>query len=275
MELLLAIREVARGAPLPPYELSAEATQRRAERLAADEVRQAKAKKKPVANPVDVKRSAPPSANSVAAKRLAVKRGGAGAVTTAPTSSSHDDDLFASPPPSSSSAIPSSADQFGVEDAGFDPFGDSSAAQHNDFSAADDWSDVHVTPTPTNSVVNSHKTVPPSSTVVRKPSFSTDDHDAFAPSVGSGGHATGADEFDPFADPAPSAAPAATNNAFDPFSEPATHEDEFAPSKPTGSAAAALFGAVHEEDVPPPVPPTTGTTSGSFPSLSLSVCFLL
>lgn len=263
---------------MPPYELSAEATQRRAERLAADEVRQAKAKKKPVANPIDVKRSAPPSANSVAAKRLAVKRGGTATVTTAPAVSSSHDDLFASSS-SASSAIPSSADQFGVEDAGFDPFGDSSAAQHNDFSAADDWSDVHVTPTPNNSVANSHKAVPPSSTVVRKPSFSADDHDVFAPSVsnggGGGGHggSTGTNEFDPFADSTPSVvasihAAVPTNNTFDPFAEPTTHDDEFAPSKPTGSAAAALFGAVHEDDAPPPVPPTTGTICWYIPSQS-------
>lgn len=72
------MREIARGNPLPPYQLSEEALRRRQERLAADEVRQKQTKKKPLQNSLleqYSQKAAAPASNSVAAKRLAAKRG--------------------------------------------------------------------------------------------------------------------------------------------------------------------------------------------------------
>lgn len=67
--------EIAANRPLPPYTLSSEALKRREDRIAADQLRENKNKKK-AAPVVPVRKGAPPSANSVAAKRLAAKRGG-------------------------------------------------------------------------------------------------------------------------------------------------------------------------------------------------------
>jgi hypothetical protein len=65
---------LAGNRPLPEHPLSSEAAQRRAERIAANELRQNKQKKVAVAAPRKV--VAPLDSNSVAARRLAAKRGG-------------------------------------------------------------------------------------------------------------------------------------------------------------------------------------------------------
>lgn len=82
------MREIARGNPLPPYQLSEEALRRRQERLAADEVRHKQTKKKPVQDSLlgqHSQKAAAPASNSVAAKRLAAKRGMAIDSFTSPT----------------------------------------------------------------------------------------------------------------------------------------------------------------------------------------------
>lgn len=72
--MLNYLAEIASGRPLPPHQLSAEAIRRREERIAADQLRESKSKKNkgPV---VPDRKGAPPASSSVAAKRLAAKRG--------------------------------------------------------------------------------------------------------------------------------------------------------------------------------------------------------
>jgi hypothetical protein len=111
--------ELAANRPLPPYQLSAEALQRREERLAATILRDNKIKKK-VAPVVPARKGMPPSANSVAAKRLAAKRG-------QPFDQAHEDLFEAGPssceqPRSSFSAAPAA-----VAFSSFDPFDDAPA----------------------------------------------------------------------------------------------------------------------------------------------------
>lgn len=81
-DLLNWVVELAGGRPLPPHSLSEEALRRRTERLEADKL-DVKSKKKPVANDSNISRKGTiPSADSVAAKRLAAKR-----IQTMPTQS--------------------------------------------------------------------------------------------------------------------------------------------------------------------------------------------
>jgi AP2-associated kinase len=259
-ELLLAMREVSKGSPLPPYELSAEALQRRAERIAADEVRKIKAKKKPNATPIDTKRSAPPSANSVAAKRLAAKRGVSvdandNSLILDP-SSSFQEDLFSSSSVGTKNAAFSpgnDAADFG-QDIGFDPFDGGHADHHSSSggSAVDAWDATPAT----------NLAAP-----VRRPSFSTND-DAFAPTGSSIDHNAKSDTFDPFANEsshtaAVSVDPASHSDGFDPFAPSDTvtatssaffDDNSFQPTQPTSSVASALFDTV--DDIPAALPTT-------------------
>jgi hypothetical protein len=72
-----ALSAVATGSPLPPYNLSAEALQRRQEREEAAKKREIKTAAKKQVAPVIPQRAAPAQldANSVAARRLAAKKG--------------------------------------------------------------------------------------------------------------------------------------------------------------------------------------------------------
>lgn len=267
LELLLAMREISKGSPLPPYELSAEALQRRAARIAADEVRNTKAKKKPTATPIDTKRSAPPSANSVAAKRLAAKRGVSVEVTdnhlTPGPSTSFQEDLFGnSIARVENFAFPGNNDGTDfVQDAGFNPFDDDGPANHqrnSSDSAVDVW----------DATSGGATTV---SATVRRPSFSTAD-DSFAPTVASHtvDHKVKSDEFDPFSNDLPraEAVPVVDSTSqfgeFDPFAPAeAVVEDSaaifddsgFQPTQATRSVASALFDTVNDTPV---APPTTG-----------------
>jgi len=86
-ELLSCIQSLVQGQPLPPPQLSQEALQCRADRLAAMQVRESKASTRASKNaPVKVvKVATAPSTNSVAAKRLAMMRGQAVADDDSPT----------------------------------------------------------------------------------------------------------------------------------------------------------------------------------------------
>jgi hypothetical protein len=264
LELLLAMREISKGSPLPPYELSAEALQRRAARIAADEVRNTKTKKKPTATPIDTKRSAPPSANSVAAKRLAAKRGVSVDATdnhlTPGPSSSFQEDLFSNSNASVGNfAFPGNNDGTDfVQDAGFDPFDDVGPANHHSNSsdsAVDVW----------DATSGGATTV---SATVRRPSFSTAD-DAFAPTVTSHtvDHKVKSDEFDPFSNDSPraEAVPVVDSTSqfgeFDPFAPAeAVVEDSaaifddsgFQPTQATRPMASALLDTVDDTPVAPP-----------------------
>jgi len=75
-ELLHCVVELAAGRSLPAYSLSPEALRRREERLEADKLRDNKNKKKPTScGTANNFRKAVPMADSVAARRLAAKRG--------------------------------------------------------------------------------------------------------------------------------------------------------------------------------------------------------
>mmetsp|Transcript_15865 Transcript_15865/g.23892 ORF Transcript_15865/g.23892 Transcript_15865/m.23892 type:complete len:604 (-) Transcript_15865:166-1977(-) len=75
-----AINAILTGAPLPPYELSDIAKQRKQERIDAQN-RRAQLQKKKTPNVLPTREHVPLAANSVAARRLAAKRAGGGGIT--------------------------------------------------------------------------------------------------------------------------------------------------------------------------------------------------
>eukprot|EP01038_Epipyxis_sp_PR26KG_P007941 gene7941-10775_t len=80
-QLLEMVTVLATGNPLPSYELSSEALQRRQDRIAANKVRESKNVVKKVAPAPIQKKVLPLDSSSVAARRLAAKRGGNSALT--------------------------------------------------------------------------------------------------------------------------------------------------------------------------------------------------
>eukprot|EP01034_Spumella_vulgaris_P021833 gene21833-27904_t len=119
---------LASNRPLPDFPLSAEAAQRRAERIAANELRQSKQKKVVVAAPRKV--VAPLDSNSVAARRLAAKRGGTSGANTPGT------DLFgdnSSPRVNNTRQESSKSPEFAVD---FDAFPSQESNSNSNSSAA-------------------------------------------------------------------------------------------------------------------------------------------
>eukprot|EP01039_Chlorochromonas_danica_P000800 gene800-868_t len=206
-ELLEMVVELAAGRPLPPYQLTEEAIKRREARLEADKVRECKNKKKAAPAPPP-RKGQPPSSNSVAAKRLAAKRGHLPSDSTETSPQALDEDLFqAAPalsPPSTVGSASAATTGAAVAIAAtplvvssFDPFDDSD-----------------------NAVV-----VPRSS--LKRPSFSSPT-DSIAP---------------PAAAPA-TVLVDSKHDVFDPFGE--SGSGAAAASKP--STAASLFGSVEEDE---------------------------
>ncbi len=201
--------------PLPEHPLTEEAVRRRQERIAANVLRESKSHKK-VAAPVAPRKVAPLDSNSVAARRLAAKRGG-----TTPGA-----DLVGSfSPAERSHAHPAAGGDFAVD---FDAFGDSAppaavppaAAAHSDFTA-DFGAHDDFAPTTKHSSR-------PSSVQLR------DDHPVIVAAAGNQQLSSAASLFEDYddSDAAP-AAPFAAAPAFTATSSSSTHSstfDAFAPS---------------------------------------------
>lgn len=269
-ELLTMLVELAAGRPLPAYELTAEAIKRREDRIAANQVRESKAKKK-AAPVVPLRKGVPPSANSVAAKRLAAKRG--------QPLPSGEEDLFDSSSPTEFDTSPtahsarsapvglavSSFDPFGDEPApavtsqatptadDFDPFADPGAKKSAAASLFGAYEDDHPAP-----VASAKKSL-------KRPSFEDGPvdfgqshapaHSAPAPAAASAGFDTfdafgrdsedlgGGDEFDPFAGPpAAAVAPAAAHTAPHSHSHTAASMLDFE-DEPPASSDFDMFGS--------------------------------
>lgn len=267
LDLLLAMREISRGAPLPPYELSPEAVQRRAARIAADEVRKAKAKKKTGPTVPEVKRAAPPSVNSVAAKRLAAKRGGS---TDFAESGGTEDFFSASPEASHSQSVhANNLRSVSVEAAGFDPFNDNQQsnsspsfppAQQNSTFLVDAWGNP---PEEDLFAASTIKSAPASATF---DPFATEDNPsttrtsftatpAKAPTSSSVGSSSSAKNhivaasststFDPFAvDDVAAAVPVVS------ATKPASQRGTSGSNKSSNSVASSLFGSIDEAPAP-------------------------
>jgi len=75
IQLIESTTAFSQGKPLPPYQLTNEAKKKREERIAANTVRENKKAIKKPTNVVPLKNTLPLDSNSVAARRLAVKRG--------------------------------------------------------------------------------------------------------------------------------------------------------------------------------------------------------
>lgn len=268
--LIAAIDAISTNSPLPPFELSPIALQRREERLAAQQ-RRASMAKRHVPNVVPAREAAVPlAANSVAARRLAAKRGGgtvgtelAGAIphpgysqpvsrSTAPSKSSGgtaDDLLF-------SDASPSVGDSAAVSASLFDDFG--SAPGPAPPAPATSAGDFDVFNAPASSAARAAPTA-------ASPTNFFDAGDDFgaitpaAPSTSTKAAAAdlfGGDDFFSGGAAAPPPAPASsathTADSFDMFSSPAPAASKSAPPTDVFGSGSDLLSDMSFATAPPP-----------------------
>jgi hypothetical protein len=148
-ETLYAIKAIAMGSPLPPYELSDQAKEKKEERRQAQLRRANQTQKKSAALPT--RDHVPLAANSVAARRLAAKRGGTAATSegsfSAPIASASSSSSFLF---DDSAPIPAAASSSAPLDL-FGPSHPAPAAQVASSSLFDDFSAPTPVPAKTSS----------------------------------------------------------------------------------------------------------------------------